>query len=49
MAIKFYLEIKGRRYMLPVNPGAISVDVPGRNESNEVVKLGKSPSLQPKD
>ena len=41
MAIKFYLGIKGRRYMLPVNPGAITVDVPGRNESNEVVKLGE--------
>lgn len=41
MAIKFYLEINGRRYMLPVNPGAVLVDVPGRNESNEVVKLGE--------
>lgn len=41
MAIKFYLEINGRRYMLPINPGSISVDVPGRNESSEVVKLGE--------
>jgi len=41
MAIKFYLEINGKRYMLPVNPGAISVEVPSRNESNEVVKLGE--------
>ena len=27
MAIKFYLEISGKRYMLPVNPSSIKVDV----------------------
>ncbi|MGF2113350.1 hypothetical protein ACQUEU_04065 [Enterococcus casseliflavus] len=48
MAIKFYLEINGRRYMLPVNPGAVLVDVPGRNESNEVVKLGEITHLASK-
>lgn len=41
MAIKFYLEISGKRYMLPVNPSSINVEVPSRNESNEVVKLGE--------
>nr|DAM18994.1 MAG TPA: Pvc1, Pvc9, Pvc11, Pvc12, Pvc4, Photorhabdus asymbiotica, PVC, contractile.5A [Caudoviricetes sp.] len=34
MAIKFYLEISGKRYMLPVNPSSINVEVPSRNESN---------------
>jgi hypothetical protein len=48
MAIKFYLEISGRRYMLPVNPGSITVDVPGRNEANEVVKLGEITQLAAK-
>ncbi|MGH1803351.1 hypothetical protein [Enterococcus gallinarum] len=48
MAIKFFLEINGRRYMLPVNPGSITVDVPGRNEANEVVKLGEINQLAAK-
>jgi len=48
MTIKFYLEISGKRYMLPVNPGEISIDVPSRNESNEVVKLGEITQFAPK-
>lgn len=48
MAIKFYLEINGKRYILPVNPGSISVDVPSRNESTEVVKLGEITQFAPK-
>lgn len=48
MAIRFYLEIAGKRYILPVNPSAIKISVPSRNESNEVVKLGEITQLAKK-
>ncbi|WP_251855335.1 hypothetical protein [Enterococcus italicus] len=45
MAIRFYLEIGGKRYILPVNPGSIKMDIPSNNQSNEVVKLGEITQL----
>lgn len=45
MAIRFYLEISGKRYILPVNPGSVSMDLPSNNQSNEVVKLGEITQL----
>ena len=48
MAIKFYLEIAGKRYMLPVNPGALQVDVPTKNQTTEVVQLGEITQFAPR-
>lgn len=48
MSIKFYFEVDGKRYMLPVNPGEVKVDVVGKNETNEVVKLGEITQFAPK-
>lgn len=45
MAIRFYLEIAGKRYVLPVNPESIKMDIPSNNQSNEVVKLGEITQL----
>ncbi|MDO4680901.1 MAG: hypothetical protein Q4A55_06615 [Aerococcus sp.] len=40
MSIQFYLDIEGKRYMLPVNPGEIKVKK-GMNQSTvEIVKAG---------
>lgn len=41
MAINFYLEIEGQRHVLPLVPGEITVDVPSKNETTEVVQLGE--------
>lgn len=45
MAIRFYLQIGGKRYILPVNPASIKMDIPSGNQSNEVVKLGEITQL----
>lgn len=47
MAIKFYLDIGGKRYMLPVNPGELEVDIPVNNQTTEVVKLGEITQFSP--
>lgn len=47
MAIKFYLDIGGKRYMLPVNPGELKVVVPSNNQTSEVVKLGEVTQFSP--
>lgn len=46
--IAFYFEIKGNKIMLPVNPTSISVDVTGRNQSSEVLRLGEITQLATK-
>lgn len=43
-----FLEINGKKLMLPVLPGEITVDVPSRNENNDVVKLGEITQLSKK-
>ncbi|WP_071131371.1 hypothetical protein [Enterococcus timonensis] len=45
MAIRFYLEIGGKRYILPVNPGSVKMAIPSNNQSAEVVKLGEITQL----
>lgn len=40
MAIQFYLDIEGKRHVLPVNPGEISVSTSSNSSTQEVVKLG---------
>lgn len=47
MAIKFYLDVGGKRYMLPVNPGELEVEIPVNNQSTEVVKLGEITQFSP--
>lgn len=47
MAIKFYLGIGGKRYMLPVNPGELEVEIPVNNQSTEVLKLGEITQFSP--
>lgn len=49
MAIRFYLEIGGKRYTLPVNPASIKMDIPSNNQSNEVIKLGEITQLAVND
>ena len=41
MAIQFYLDVEGKRYALPVNPGEIQVSSDSGNETTEVVGLGE--------
>lgn len=41
MAVQFYLEIEGKRYILPVNPAEIKISENTNNSSVEVVKLGE--------
>ncbi|EJT8453801.1 hypothetical protein N3400_002761 [Listeria monocytogenes] len=40
MAVQFYLDVEGRRYILPVNPGEIKLSVGTNNTTQEVLKLG---------
>lgn len=39
--MKFYLQIDGKRYLLPVNPSEIKIVKQSNNSSNEVVSLGE--------
>ena len=41
MAIQFYLDVEGVRYILPVNPGEIQINRSTKNNVTEVVKLGE--------
>ena len=41
MAIQFYLEVEGKRHILPVNPGEIKIKEHANNTTTEVVKLGE--------
>lgn len=41
MAVQFYLEIEGKRYILPVNPSEIKLSENTSNHTAEVVKLGE--------
>lgn len=41
MAIQFYLEVEGKRHILPVNPGEIKINERTNNSTTEVVKLGE--------
>lgn len=41
MAVQFYLDIEGKRYILPVNPGEIMISEPTNNNIVEVVKFGE--------
>ncbi|EKZ7015255.1 hypothetical protein QLI93_001612 [Listeria monocytogenes] len=40
MAIQFYLDVEGKRYILPVNPPEIKIKKSSNNTTIEVVKLG---------
>jgi hypothetical protein len=40
VAIQFYLEVEGKRHILPVNPGEIKLTTGSNNTVTEVVKLG---------
>lgn len=46
--ISFYFEIKGNKITLPVNPASISIDVAGRNQSSDVLRLGEITQLTTK-
>lgn len=41
MAVQFYLEIEGKRYILPVNPAEIKTNENTNHSTTEVVKLGE--------
>lgn len=41
MAVQFYLEVEGKRYILPVNPSEIKINRTTSNSTTEVVKLGE--------
>jgi len=45
--MKFYLQIDGKRYLLPVNPSEIEIDKSSNNSSNEVVALGEITQIGP--
>ena len=40
MSIQFYLDIEGKRYMLPVSPGKIEMKRASNNSIIEIAKLG---------
>ncbi|MGX7196726.1 hypothetical protein [Enterococcus olivae] len=40
MAIQFYLDVEGKRHILPVNPEEIFISTDSKNTVTEVVKLG---------
>lgn len=40
MAIQFYLDVEGKRHILPINPEEIYVTTESNNTVKEVVKLG---------
>ena len=41
MTIRFYLDIEGKRYMLPVTPGKIEMKRSSNNSVVEIAKLGE--------
>lgn len=41
MAIQFYFEIEGKRFVIPVNPATIAIQSKTSNQITEVVKLGE--------
>lgn len=41
MAIQFYFEIEGKRFVIPVNPATIAIQSKSSNQITEVVKLGE--------
>lgn len=41
MAVQFYFEIEGKRYILPVNPSQITIQRGSNNSSTEIVRLGE--------
>ena len=41
MAIRFFFEYEKEVIQLPVNPEEVTIVIPGRNETSEVVKLGE--------
>lgn len=43
--MKFYLQIDGKRLLLPVNPSEIKIKKQSNNSSNEVVALGSITQL----
>lgn len=39
--LKFYIQVDGKKYLLPVNPSQLEISKASNNSSNEVVSLGE--------
>lgn len=39
--IGFFVVYEDVSYLLPINPGEISINIPGRNETREIISLGE--------